>query len=329
MTKWRPLVCLKVFQMPTRTYFLLLVLAAVSLIAACGPRSDDTTPDMAQRLLKLRGYYFTQQDFFKAIRLGDGRAVKAFLQGGMDPNIRNSNGQTALTFALEFTDASKIEPLVAVADLTLSDGTGNSPLFLALRYDHKELFDRLLEKGLDINSRGRNGAANNQTILHLAVQRRDQAMVEKLLARGADPNLADDSGAVPLLDTVAREPSSIELMNLLIDKGADVNFVSTRKGLTALIYTASNFNMAPETKVLVMKTLLEKGADPNKQDTENGYTALMYTAIDYRIPPETQNQVLKMLLDKGADKTLKTAQGETAIDWAKQTQNGEMAAILK
>jgi ankyrin repeat protein len=284
---------------------------------------------MAQRLLKLRGYYFTQEDFFKAIRLGDGRAVKAFLQGGMDPNIRNSNGQTALTFALEVTDASKIEPLVEKADLTITDGAGNSPLFLALRYDHKELFDRLLEKGMNINSRGRNGAVNNQTVLHFAVHRRDQATVEKLLARGADPDLADDTGAVPLFDTVAREPSSVELMNLLIEKGADVNFASTRKGLTALIYAASNFNMAPEMKLQVIKTLLDKGANPNQQDTENGYTALMYTAIDYRTPPETQNQILKLLLDKGADKALKTAHGETAMDWAKQTQNTEMAAILK
>lgn len=312
-----------------RSYFLFLLLAAIAIMAACGPRSDDTTPDMAQRLLKLRGYYFTQEDFFKAIRLGDGRAVKAFLQGGMDPNIRNSNGQTALTFALEVTDTSKIEPLLETADLALSDGAGNSPIFLALRYDHKEIFDRLLEKGIDINSRGRNGVITNQTLLHLAVSRRDEATVRKLLEKGANPNLPDDKGGVPLFDAVAREPSSFEIMNLLIEKGANVNFAGPGKGLTALIYATANFNMPPETKLQVTSALLEKGADPNQRDTENGYTALMYTAIDFRTPPETKNRILKMLLDKGADKTLKTADGETAMDWAKQTQDSEMAAILK
>jgi ankyrin repeat protein len=283
---------------------------------------------MAQRLLKLRGYYFTQEGFFKAIRLRDGRAVKAFLQGGMDPNIRDSDGRTALTFALEFTDASMIEPLMEKADLALADTAGNSPLYLALRYDHKEIFDRLLEKGMDINSRGRNNL-NTQTILHLAVQRRDQATVQKLLEKGANPNLADDSGAVPLFDTVGREPSSFEIMNLLIERGADVNFAGPGKGLTALMYAAMNYNIPPETKLQVMKTLLERGANPNQQDTQNGYTALMYTASDYRTPPETKSEISKMLLDKGADKTLKTADGETAMDLAKQTQNIETAPILK
>jgi ankyrin repeat protein len=286
---------------------------------------------MAQRLLKLRGYYFTQEGFFTALRLGDGRAVKAFLQGGMDPNIRNSNGQTALTFALEVTDAAKIEPLLQAADLSMSDGLGNSPLFMAFRFEHRELFDQLLEKGLDVNSRGRNPGNNTNvlTVLHLAVQRRDQATVQKLLEKGANPNLADDSGTVPLFDTVAREPSSLEIMNLLIEKGADVNYAGPGKGLTTLIYAAMNYNIPPEIKLQMMKTLLEKGANPNRQDTQNGYTALMYSAIDYRTPPETKNEILKMLLEKGADRTLKNADGETAMDWAKQNQDAEMAAILK
>lgn len=311
-----------------RTYFLFPILTAVILFAACGPRSDDTTPDMAQRLLKLRGYYFTQEGFFKAIRLRDGRAVKAFLQGGMDPNTRDSDGRTALTFALEFTDASMIGPLLEKADFSLSDTAGNSPIFLALKYDHKEIFDRLLENGMDINSRGRHNNAY-LTLMHLAVQKRDEPIVRILLEKGANPNLVDDKGSVPLFDAVAREPSSFEIMNLLIEKGADVNFAGPGKGLTTLIYASINFNMPPETKLQVMKTLLEKGANPNQQDTENGYTALMYTAIDYRTPPETKNEILKLLIEKGADKTLKTAQGETAMDWAKQSQDTELAAILK
>jgi len=125
-----------------------LLLAAFAFILACGPRSDDTTPEMAQRLLQVRGYHFTQEELFRAIRLRDGRAVKAFIQGGMDPNIKNSSGQTALTFALEVTDASMTEPLINNADLGLPDSAGNTPIFLALKYDHPEIFETLLAKNV-------------------------------------------------------------------------------------------------------------------------------------------------------------------------------------
>jgi ankyrin repeat protein len=36
-----------------------------------------------------------------------------------------------------------------------------------------------------------------------------------------------------------------------------------------------------------------------------------------------------MLLEKGADKSLKTVEGETPLDWAKEIGDTEMAAILK
>lgn len=307
-----------------------LLLAALNLISACGPRSDDTTPDMAERLLKLRGYFLTTEDFFKAIRLGDGRAVKAFLQAGMDPNVKNKNGQTPLTFALEVTDAAMIEPLMNNADLGLVDDLGNTPVFLALRYNHREVFEQILESGVDINSSGKDGVVEKETILYLAVQKRDVPLVRRLLEKGADPNLADNRGSVPLFDTVSREPSSVDLMNLLIEKGADVNYTGTVKAVTALMLATANYSMGPTAKVEIMKTLLDKGADPNKQDASNGATALIYTAVDYMTPPRMRNEILTMLIEKGANKGLKTTEGKTAYDLAKdRTDDAELIALLK
>jgi ankyrin repeat protein len=307
-----------------------LLLAAFALASACGPRSDDTTPDMAQRLLQLRGYHFTTEEFFKAIKLRDGRAVKAFIQGGMDPNTRNSSGQTVLTFALEATDASMIEPLIDNADLSLPDSAGNTPIFLALKHDHPEIFETLLAKNVDINSAGRSSKnVNKQTILALAVQKRNAELVGRLLEKGADANLADDNGVTPLYGAVIGENVDTGIVRMLIEKGANVNVQSTTRGATPLIYTVVNFNAPVETKLVAMKLLIENGADPNKQETGNGYTALMYAFLDSRSSPDERVQVIKFLLEKGANKTLKTTEGQTVLDWAKKGAEPEVAAALK
>lgn len=313
-----------------RLFLLTLFLAAAALLGACGPRSDDTTPEMAQRLLQVRGYHFTTEEFFKAIKLRDGRAVKAFLQGGMDPNTRNANGQTVLTFALEATDASMIEPLINNADLSLPDAAGNTPIFLALKHDHPEIFETLLAKNVDINSAGRSSKnVNKQTILALAVQKRNAELVRRLLDKGADPNLADDNGVTPLYAAVIGENVDTGIVRMLIEKGANVNVQSTTRGATPLIYTVVNFNMPVETKLETINLLIEKGADPNKQETGNGYTALMYAFLDSRSSPEARIQVIKFLLEKGASKTIKTTEGQTVLDWAKKSNEPEVAAALK
>jgi ankyrin repeat protein len=313
-----------------RLIFINLFLAAAALLGACGPRSDDTTPEMAQRLLQVRGYHFTPEEFFKAIKLRDGRAVKAFIQGGMDPNTKNSAGQTVLTFALEATDASMIEPLINNADLTLPDSAGNTPIFLALKFDHPEVFETLLAKNVDINSAGRTGKnIKNQTILALAVQRRNAELVGRLLDKGADPNRADESGFTPLYGAVTGENVDTRIVKMLVEKGANVNVQSTTRGATPLIYTVVNFNLPVETRLEVMKLLLENSADPNKQETGNGYTALMYAFLDSRSSLEARIQVIKFLLEKGANKALKTSEGETVVDWAKKSSEPEVAAALK
>lgn len=313
-----------------QAFLMILLLAAVALSGACGPRSDDTTPEMAQRLLQVRGYHFTQEELFKAIRLRDGRAVKAFLQGGMDPNTKNASGQTALTFALEVTDASMVEPLMDNADLNLRDSAGNTPVFLALKYEHPEIFEKLLAKNVDINSAGRSSRnVNNQTILALAVQKRNADLVRRLLEKGADTNLADDNGVSPLYGAVIGENVDTGIVKMLLDKGANANHQGTSRGATAMIYTVVNFSLPVETKLEVMKLLLDHGADPNKQETGNGYTALMYAFLDSRSSPEVRIQVMKFLLENGADKNIKTTEGETVVTWAKKSNEPEAAAVLK
>ncbi|HEU5238213.1 MAG TPA: ankyrin repeat domain-containing protein, partial [Pyrinomonadaceae bacterium] len=59
-----------------------------------------TAPKATQQLLRLRGYEPGQRGFFSAVSARDIPAVNAFLDSGMDPNVKNpADGRTALITA--------------------------------------------------------------------------------------------------------------------------------------------------------------------------------------------------------------------------------------
>jgi hypothetical protein len=91
---------------------LLIILLLVIFSFACGARSDETTPEMAQSLLKMRGFSYTEEDFFKAIKQADAQAVRLFLQAGMNPKARTKPGETTLTYAAANADVPTVKVLL-------------------------------------------------------------------------------------------------------------------------------------------------------------------------------------------------------------------------
>lgn len=256
---------------------------------ACGARTDETTPEMAQNVLKLRGYKYTEAEFFRAINMEDAIAVRGFLQAGINPNAKNDKGETALTFAVQYKDAKVAKLLVEQADLNLRDDNGNTPLFVAVKNEKEDLFDLLLDKGADPNGSGAaSERTKNQTALYVAIVQAREDLIQKLLDKGADPNIADSTGALPLSEAVVRRNSTPNIVKLLLDKGAN----------------------------------------PNAQEADK-VTPLMYAAENKNINPQTRDEIVKLLLDKGADKTMKDKAGKTAADWAKQGGNKETAELLQ
>jgi ankyrin repeat protein len=268
--------------------FFILSIELISF-AACGARSDDTTPEMAQNMLKLRGFNFTEPEFFRAIKLNDGVAVKGFLQGGINANAKNEKGETALTIALQNAETPLIKLLVEKADINMRDDLGNSPIHLALK-KNEDIFKLLLEKNADVNVPGRiDSKTTDQTVLYVAVSRADEDLVKKLLERGADPNKADSQGSLPLVEAI-------------VDADANPNIV---------------------------KMMIEKGADVNKTEKENNAHALIFIAQNKSVSPDTRKEIVKILLEKGADKTIKDTDGKTALAWAKEKNNTETVELLK
>jgi ankyrin repeat protein len=267
----------------------LLTFALAAMLAACGARSDETTPEMAENMLKLRGYKLTEEDFFRAINMEDAVAVRGFLQAGINANAKNEKGETALNYAILYKDPKIAALLMEKADLNARDDAGNMPLFVALKNEKEDLFKQLLEKGADPNSSGTaSEKTKNQTVLYVAILQGREDLIQTLLDKGADPNIPDSTGALPLSEAVLR-------------RGANPR---------------------------VVKMLLDKGADPNAQEADK-VTPLMYAAENNMINPETRNEIVQMLLDKGADKTIKDKDGKTALDWAKKGGNKNTVELLQ
>jgi ankyrin repeat protein len=160
-----------------------------------------------------------------------------------------------------------------------------------------------------------------------AVKRGDVAAARLLLDRGADPNvrevvltkpsLADrnEGGKPTLADTVlmiAVQQGHIQLVKLLLRKGADVNGRGTA-GFTPLIEAARR------RRADLAKLLLGHGARPNQQ-SDDGDTALLFAAN------EGQTAMIDVLLDHGAD--INGGSGETPLAMAADTGWKDVVKLL-
>jgi ankyrin repeat protein len=122
----------------------------------------------------------------------------------------------------------------------------------------------LIANRADVNAKNSDG----ETALWMTALRSSRKesceMAKMLLHNGADPNIKDKNGRTALM--WASEHGPVELVRLLLDKGADAN-----DGVS-LFYGVLN----KKHKLEVVKLLLNKGANVNKQS--DGFTALMNAA---------------------------------------------------
>jgi serine/threonine-protein phosphatase 6 regulatory ankyrin repeat subunit B len=259
--------------MKVKIYIALICL--IFVLTACGGGAQDGPPDpaMTKNMLKLRGYEFNEDGFFNAIKQNDTIAVKGFYDAGMNPNSKNRIGETALTYAVTNSELKTVKAVAERADVNMQDGFGQSPLHLALSKEKEDVFNFLLdEKKADVNVGGSKQKLKNQTVLYLAVTRGREDLVQKLLEMGADPNIADSEGGVPLAEAVIGRAVNPEIVRMLIEKGANVNH-QENNGATPLIYAAANNQISPETRQTIVKMLLDKGADTKLKD-KKGNSAL-------------------------------------------------------
>ncbi|MCE2541561.1 MAG: ankyrin repeat domain-containing protein [Acidobacteria bacterium] len=308
---------------------LLLALVAVRAAAAAAP-PEAPLADAAKRADWAAVRTLLQQGADVDARQGDGSTalhwasyrnngkIAALLIGaGADVDAANDLGVTALWAACENGSADMVETLLAAgADPNTPLPFGETPLMTAARSGNADVVGRLLAAGADVDTATEAGAYGEQTALMWAVAQQHPAVVDVLLAHGADVYARSTTftetvktistyanyglqcvprdecyitevrsgGFTPLL--FAARVGDLASARLLLAAGADVN-EATPDGSSALAVAALSGNGA------VGALLLEHGADPN---AAGGGYAPLHAAILQRDP-----DLSEALLAAGAD----------------------------
>lgn len=336
------------------------------LFLAC----QNANPAMIERLLKAGAdpnSVSTEGEtaLMTVARTGVVEAAKVLLEHGAKVDAREEwHGQTALMWAVDEKHPAMVKELIAHgADVNAVSNInkwerqttaeprekwlpmgGLTPLLFAARQGCVECAKVLLEGGAKINTTDPDGISP----VLLAIINGHYDVAGFLLNQGADPNLADDTGRTALFSAVDfntmpadnrpaprvidNQMSSMDLIKLLLDKGANINAQLKKqqpyrakldRGDDTMLTTGTTplLRAAKAADVPAMRLLLARGADP-KLATRAGITPLMAAAGlgskeedatgRFKTEPEAI-EAIQLCLDAGVDINAANGQGQTAL----------------
>lgn len=258
------------------------------------------------------------------------------LDNGADINRISHGGFSPLFFALK---SKKPEPALLLiekgADVGQKGQDGTSVIQLAMYQHQYQVATRLLDNRVDLEAYDRNG----DQLLHAAVKARQPDLVRLLIQKGAKVNAETGESKVvwryevnftaapfirysktPLL--LAAESGSVQVMQMLLDAGADPSFKSADGN--------SLLHVAAHSKPDALAFAIKLQPDVNLQNAL-GQTAL-HRLLNLGTDKETSSAdiatMLRLLADTGVRIDIEDQAGLTALEIATSGQNRSKTAFL-
>ena len=169
-------------------------------------------------------------DLVMAAEMNDPRAVLSLLLKGVDPNLTDSRGRTAIFTAVRENSLRALDSLLASPQTQVDNvnAQGETPLMLAAIRGSLPAAKALVKRGAAVNRPG-------WTPLHYACSGPDNGVAAFLIAEGAELNARSDNGTTPLM--MAARYGSGDLVPLLLKAGAEPRAANEQE-LTAADFAA-------------------------------------------------------------------------------------------
>ena len=266
-------------------------------------------------------------DLADAAMHGDQSAIRTLLEQKANVNAAQTDGATALHWAVYRDDLATTELLIrAGANVKAANRIGVTPLYLASLNGSPAMIDRLLKAGADANEQGPNG----ETPLMLAARNGNPAAVQMLIDHGAEIDARD-----PLRQTTALmwalEQEHPAAVKVLVANGADLKAQSRTEGNNRRARVAETpaataaRNAAPAAPAAAAPPAGDDQDDEvpvRRQAVSGGLTPLVYAARQGDI------ESTKILLDAGVDVNQQSAYGWSALLTATNNRHYRLALYL-
>eukprot|EP00931_Biecheleriopsis_adriatica_P073066 TRINITY_DN47426_c0_g1_i1.p1 TRINITY_DN47426_c0_g1~~TRINITY_DN47426_c0_g1_i1.p1 ORF type:complete len:407 (-),score=91.02 TRINITY_DN47426_c0_g1_i1:9-1202(-) len=267
---------------------------------------------------------------------------------GVDLDMQNNNGNTALIFAVRNNHVDIVKVLLDFrASLDVRNNKCMTPLMYAARAGQADLVQLLVQNGADLNLQNSDG----DTAIMLSLLRNRWDISRYLAEEGTNLNLQNRSGWTVLMATDIRKPQGMDMIDYLMEKDANPDLLAA-DGDSLLTWAAECG------KPGLVKHIVDTGGDVNTQNAQ-GNTAFMLLmryddSQDLDIAGALINQVddinrqnhvgdtalmmaaegnhlalAKLLLERGADVDLENDKGFTANSYALQNDMWDLYALLQ
>lgn len=226
----------------------------------------------------------------KAAHVGYRDIVKDLIEIGVDVNVQNQKGYTALHYAALKDNFELVKELLAAgADPSLITNDGYTALQLANKsVTHGSQTTKLLETSQGLESKSPRKKPVSEEEQEALNQQFIKVFDEAMKSRTYDVY-----------------QNAVKRIQEYVSRGFNLN-IQIRVGQTALMTAVING------RADFAQELIKMGADLSTVNQRNGFTALHYAALRNRVTSA------KNLLEAGANISLKTQDGKTALELASE-----------
>jgi ankyrin repeat protein len=240
-------------------------------------------------------------------------SIVFLLENGSDPYITDNQGNNAAAWPLLLNSVDILKILIDHGfDINRAvTGKDRTSKPLLASWSNYEMLAFLIAHGANVNeARITNGA----TLLHtLAGDSQDEALpkIKLLLKSGANVNIKDSSGQIPLFTAIMF--SDTTLVNLLLDAGSDVNSRDEDNNTPIVMAAIVSYYDGECSKQLnIIHQLISFGANVNQED--NSQTIPLHYAAYSGCP-----EIVKLLLESHARVNGIDNKGNSPLHYATKT----------